>query len=59
MEETGHGLSIAKQLVNLMGGEIRSESVYGVGSEFAVTILQKVTDGKKEQEAAEAASCLL
>ena len=43
-EGTGLGLTITKQLVELMGGSIYVESQYGNGSEFFVNIPQKIDD---------------
>lgn len=44
IEGSGLGLSITKQLLELMGGSIHVESVYGVGSTFVFDLPQKVVD---------------
>ena len=42
VEGAGLGLAITQRLLEMMGGEIRMESVYGQGSEFTVTIPQRI-----------------
>ena len=45
-EGTGLGLSITKRFVEMMGGTIKCDSVYGKGSKFSVTIQQEAVDGE-------------
>ncbi|WP_051650109.1 ATP-binding protein [Selenomonas sp. AB3002] len=42
IEGTGLGMNIAHQLLAMMGGELKVESVYGQGSTFSFQIVQKV-----------------
>lgn len=44
IEGSGLGMNITAQLLKMMGGDISIRSEYGIGSEFKVTIPQKVVD---------------
>lgn len=56
IEGTGLGLAITKKLVDLMGGTIVAQSVYGEGSKFTISVDQKIISIKpieKEKPATE------
>ena len=44
IQGTGLGLDISKKFTDLMGGSLSCESSYGKGSEFVLTISQKIVD---------------
>ena len=44
IEGTGLGMSIVKQLLDLMGSRLDVRSVYGEGSEFSFEVTQRVAD---------------
>lgn len=48
IEGTGLGLKITKQFLDIMGGTIEVDSVFGKGSEFTVKIPQKIVNGYDE-----------
>ena len=53
VEGTGLGLAIVKHLVELMGGSISVDSVYGEGTTVTITIPQKIVDRRTIAEAPE------
>lgn len=53
VEGTGLGLAIVRHLVEMMGGTIDVESVYGKGTAFTITIPQKIVDRRLISEVPE------
>ncbi|MGN0427436.1 MAG: response regulator [Agathobacter sp.] len=49
IQGTGLGMPIARNIVHMMGGDIKVESKEGVGSRFTVTIYLKLQDTIQEQ----------
>lgn len=47
---TGLGLAISNELVKMMGGEIRVESIFGEGSTFKFYVRLKIAKGASEQK---------
>ena len=50
VEGMGLGLSVAKNLIELMGGSLHAASIFGEGSTFTISVPQKITDGRKISE---------
>ena len=50
IEGTGLGLAITKSLVDMMGGKITVQSVYGEGSKFSVYLRQEIKEMSKTKE---------
>ncbi len=44
IQGTGLGLDISRRFAELLGGSLTCESVYGEGSEFTLSLKQKITD---------------
>lgn len=50
IEGTGLGLAITKQLLDLMGGKIVVQSVYGKGSKFSIALDQIIDDNVLKED---------
>ena len=47
---SGLGLTISKSLVEMLGGELKVESIEGAGTEFSFTLLMETLDDDKKQD---------
>ncbi|WP_049945399.1 hybrid sensor histidine kinase/response regulator [Butyrivibrio sp. AC2005] len=54
IQGTGLGLNISRQFVNIMGNELRCDSVYGEGSKFYFSLTQKIDKDEPIGEFSEA-----
>jgi len=59
VEGTGLGLAITQNLIKLMGGTVEVNSVYGMGSEFIITLPQKCKEEENDAPAFADKSVLL
>lgn len=52
IEGTGLGLAITKQIIELMGGKIVVQSIYGKGSKFTIHVSQEIVNMTQSLESA-------
>ncbi len=57
IQGTGLGMTITKNIVDMMNGSLEVESEQGVGTEFTVTLIFRLSTGIKEQKAEEETGC--
>lgn len=50
IQGTGLGMSISKNVVEMMGGDIRVESIYGKGSKFTATVFLRLQEQEESED---------